>query len=132
MTGLGEGTNGPIGYWNGSTAGKGPSYAQENLAKLIRPEVTPDLILLNYASTPDQGTPLAAQVQPLIDQLTKKYPKAKIAVIKQSVEGASSDQSAGYAAAMDAEGIQVIDVHGAFPSDQATKAVLTAFGLSSQ
>lgn len=132
MTGLGEGANGPIGYWNGSTAGKGPSYAQENLAKLIRPEVTPDLILLNYASTPDQGTPLAAQVQPLIDQLTKKYPKAKIAAIKQSVDGASSDQGAGYAAAMDAEGIQVIDVHGAFPSDQATKAVLTAFGLSSQ
>ena len=132
MMGLGEGTNGPIGFWNGSTAGKGPSYAQENLAKLIRPEVTPDLILLNYASTPNQSAPLAAQVQPLIDQLTKKYPKAKIAVIKQSVDGASSDQSSGYAAAMDAEGIQVIDVHGTFPSDQATKAVLTAFGLSSQ
>ncbi|WP_197501592.1 MULTISPECIES: hypothetical protein [unclassified Gordonia (in: high G+C Gram-positive bacteria)] len=53
-------------------------------------------------------------------------------MIKQTVDGASSDQSAGYAAAMDAEGIQVIDVHGTFPSDQSTKSVLTAFGLSSQ
>ena len=155
MVGLGEGKNGAVGFWNGSAAGKDAAYAQQNLDELIRPEVTPDLILLNFGRTQDQSKPLATQVQPLVDDLQKKYSNAKIAVIKQSPDATagagSSDELSVYAAAMDAEGIQVIDVYSAFPSDSAgraalvdadgnpneasqklwTKTVLTAFGLPS-
>lgn len=156
IVGLGEGKNGPVGFWNGSAPGKDAAYAQQNLSSLIRPEVTPDLILLNFGHTEDSSKPLAPQIQPLIADLQKKYPNAKIAVIKQNPgQGSaaeSSDQLSGYASAMDAEGVQVIDVYSAFPSDQSalagvmsddvnpnaagqqlwTKTVLTAFGLPTQ
>lgn len=126
MVGLGEGKNGAVGFWNGSATGKDAAYAHQNLGDLIRPEVTPDLILLNFGQNQDQSKPLAPQVQPLIDDLRKKYPNAKIAVIKQGAGAGSSDQSSGYAAAMDAEGIQVIDVSSALPADAAGRAALTA------
>ncbi|MFT4042812.1 MAG: SGNH/GDSL hydrolase family protein [Gordonia sp. (in: high G+C Gram-positive bacteria)] len=156
IVGLGDGKNGAIGFWNGSANGKDAAYAQKNLGLLIGPDVTPDLILLNFGHTEDPVKPLAPQIQPLIDDLRKKYPKAQIAVIKQNpaqhapIE--ASGQLTGYASAMDAESIQVIDVYSAFPSDEDalakvlanpidpnaagqklwTKTVLTAFGLPTQ
>ncbi len=151
MVGLGNGTNGAVGFWNGSADGKDVDYTLQNLDKIIQPDVTPDLILLNFGHTEDPSKPLAPQVQPLINELRQKYPNADIAVIKQNpAKGAdSSDQLSGYAAAMDAEGIQVIDVYSAFPTDEAalasvmsddvnpnaagqrlwTRTVLAAFGL---
>ncbi|MGV9713235.1 SGNH/GDSL hydrolase family protein [Gordonia sp. NPDC003424] len=151
MVGLGDGKNGPVGYWNASAAGKDVAYTQQHLDTMIATDVTPDLILLNFGHTEDANKPLATQVQPLIDQLKQKYPNADIAVIKQNPTpgAASSDQMAGYAAAMDAEGVQVIDVYSAFPTDAAglsavagtdgnptaagqklwTRTILAAFGL---
>lgn len=154
MVGLGNGSNGAVGFWNGSAAGKDVNYTIAHLDSMIQPDVTPDLILLNFGHTADAAKPLAPQVQPLIDTLKKKYPNASIAVIKQNPEKSadSTTQMAGYASAMDAEGIQVIDVYSAFPTDAAglaavvsddsnpnaagqklwTHAVLTAFGLPDQ
>ena len=115
--------NGPTGFWNGSAAGQTAAYAVQNLAGLIKPDVTPDLILLNYGHTEDPTKPLAEQVQPLITALKQQYPNASIAVIKQNptmnADPAFAQQLAGYASAMDVEGVQVIDVYSAFPTDPA-------------
>lgn len=121
MVGLGDGPNGPIGFWNGSASGKDADYALENLGKLIPADVTPDLILLNFGHTQDPQAPLAEQMQPLITELRTKYPNADLAVIKQSpaAGGETDTQVEGYASAMDAEGVQVIDVYSAFPTDPA-------------
>lgn len=121
MVGLGDGPNGPIGFWNGSASGKDANYALENLDKLITPDVTPDLILLNFGHTQDPNTPLAEQLKPLITELRQKYPDAELVAIKQSPAqgGATNAIMEGYASAMDAEGIQVIDVYSAFPADSA-------------
>ncbi len=153
IVGLGEGKNGAIGFWNGSAADADAAYTQKNLSQLIRPEVTPDLILLNFGHTEDQSQPLAPQIRPLITALKKKYPNADIAVIKQNPsKSGSSNQLSGYAADMDSQGIQVIDVYSSFPtggtqlagvmSDDInpnaagqqlwTKTVLSAFGLPTQ
>jgi len=155
IVGLGDGPNGAIGFWNGSTADEDVAYARKNLGALIRPEVTPDLILLNFGHTQDQSKPLAPQIQPLVTALQKKYPQAKIAVIKQNPgqgSASSTDQLSGYAADMDGQGIQVIDVYSSFPNNGSqlasvlsddvnpnaagqklwTKTVLSAFGLPTQ
>lgn len=151
MVGLGNGTNGAVGFWNASAPGKDAAYTLQNLGTMIGPDVTPDLILLNFGQTQDASKPLAPQIQPLITELRSKYPNARIAVIKQGPRQGSdsSSQLSGYASAMDAEGIQVIDVYSAFPSDPSglaavmrdtvnpnpqgqqlwTKTVLAAFGL---
>nr|WP_238403682.1 SGNH/GDSL hydrolase family protein [Gordonia desulfuricans] len=149
---LGTGPNGPIGFWNGSAAGVDAAYARKHLDTMIGKDVTPSIILLDFGLTEDTTKPLAPQIQPLITDLQKKYPEAAIAVIKQNPhrDGSDAQQMSGFAAAMDTEGIQVIDVYSAFPTDPAaraqlmsddvnpnaagqelwTKAVLAAFGLT--
>ncbi|MDL9948720.1 SGNH/GDSL hydrolase family protein [Gordonia sp. ABSL11-1] len=154
IVGLGDGTNGAVGFWNASASGKNVDYTMSNLDRMIQSDVTPDLILLNFGQTQDTAKPLAPQVQPLVTELRSKYPNASIAVIKQGPRQGSdsSSQLSGYASAMDAEGIQVIDVYSAFPTDPAglsavmrdtvnpnaqgqklwTKTVLAAFGLPTE
>ncbi|MGW0036315.1 SGNH/GDSL hydrolase family protein [Gordonia sp. NPDC003376] len=149
---LGTGPNGPIGFWNGSATGVDAAYAREHLDAMIGKDVTPSIILLDFGLTEDTTKPLAPQIQPLITDLQKKYPQAAIAAIKQNPrrDGSDAEQMSGFAAAMDAEGVQVIDVYSAFPTDPAaraqlmsddvnpnaagqelwTKAVLAAFGLT--
>ncbi|MEE4025386.1 SGNH/GDSL hydrolase family protein [Gordonia sp. PKS22-38] len=151
MVGLGDGPNGPVGYWNASASGRDADYALDNLDAMITPDVTPDLIMLNFGHTQDTSQPLAPQLQPLIDELRQRYPEADLVAIKQSpAQGAdTSAQLEGFAAAMDAEGIQVIDVSSAFPTSSTqlsallrdsvnpnaegqqlwTRTVLSAFGL---
>ncbi len=126
MVGLGDGPNGPIGFWNASASGKDANYALENLGKMIPADVTPDLIMLNFGHTQDAETPLAEQLQPLIAQLRKQYPNADLVAIKQSpAQGKNTgERTAGFASAMDAEGIQVNDVYSAFPTDDAALAPL--------
>ncbi|AFA72164.1 hypothetical protein GPOL_c11020 [Gordonia polyisoprenivorans VH2] len=128
--GLGSGTNGAIGYWNGSAAGKNVQYSIDNLTALTTTPsggaIVPDLILVNFGLSEDVTKPLAGQVQPLITALQKKYNDAGIAVIKQNPPRDTSNaaQVSGYASAMDAQGIQVIDVYSAFPSDATQRASL--------
>lgn len=119
MVGLGDGPNGPIGFWNGSASGKDAAYTLANLDKMIPADVTPDLILLNFGHTQDPEQPLADQIRPLIGELRKKYPNADLAAIKQSPAAGGDTETLvqGYASAMDAEGVQVIDVYSAFPSE---------------
>ncbi|ATD69816.1 MULTISPECIES: SGNH/GDSL hydrolase family protein [Gordonia] len=126
MVGLGDGPNGPIGFWNGSASGKDANYAFENLDKMIPADASPDLIMLNFGHTQDPKTALAEQLQPLIAQLRKEYPNADLVAIKQSpAQGKNTGEvTAGFASAMDAEGIQVIDVYSAFPTDDASLAPL--------
>lgn len=154
---LGQGRNGPIRYWNGSAEGKSANYAVDNLRGLTTTQtgeaINPDLILLNFGMSEDRTQPLASRIQPLITALRKKYPASQIAAIKQnpSRNSDNSGQVSGYAAAMEAEGIQVIDVYSAFPTvatqraslmsddinpnDEGqelwTRTVLASFGLSS-
>jgi hypothetical protein len=134
---LGTGPNGAIGFWNGSASGKDAAYALDNLTALTTAPSgesigTPDLVLLNFGLTEDASQPLAEQIQPLISAIQKKYPDAGIAVIKQNPprDGDNSDQVSGYASAMDAAGIQVIDVYSAFPADASARAALMADGLN--
>ncbi|MDY6811902.1 MAG: SGNH/GDSL hydrolase family protein [Actinomycetota bacterium] len=134
MIGLNAGTNGPVGFWNGTARGESVDYTIANLDGMIRPEVTPDLILLNFGAAQGAETPLAEQVQPLIDRLEATYPDADIAVITQNPQPGvdSAAQVSEYAKAMEAEGIQVISVYDAFPSDTAgLAATVTATGAPS-
>ncbi|WP_317451446.1 SGNH/GDSL hydrolase family protein [Gordonia jinghuaiqii] len=121
VSGIGDGPNAPIGFWNGSAPGKDATYAVENLDKLIPAEVTPDLILLNFGHTLDPKAPLAEQVRPLLNNLRKEYPSAEFVAIKQSPTQAGQTNALmpGYNSAMDSEGVQVIDVYSAFPSETA-------------
>ena len=128
---LGTGSqNGPVGFWNGSVDDRDAAYARANLDGLIGADVTPDLILLNFGHTEDPSKPLASQVQPLIDELKQKYPNAALAVVKQNptkdYDAAFNEQLAGYASAMDVEGIQVVDVYSAFPNDAESLAFVMA------
>lgn len=134
--GLGSGPNGAVGYWNGSAAGKNVQYAVDNLTALTTSPngaaITPDLILVNFGLTEDANAPLATKVQPLIAALQKKFPDAGIAVVKQNPprDSDNSNQVSGYASAMDAQGIQVIDVYSAFPADPAARASLMSDGIT--
>lgn len=127
---LGTGTNGPIGFWNGSASGRDAAYAADNLTALTTTPggeaITPNLVLLNFGLTEDTDQPLAPQIQPLITAVQAKFPDAAIAVIKQNPprDSDNSEQVSGFAAAMDAEGIQVIDVYSAFPADAKARAEL--------
>ncbi|MGC4934387.1 SGNH/GDSL hydrolase family protein [Gordonia sp. DT30] len=128
--GLGKGPNGAVGYWNGSAAGKDAHYAADNLSALTTTPsgaaIKPDLILVNFGLSEDATQPLAPQIQPLLAALQKKFPGAPIAVVKQNPprDSDNADQVSGYASAMDAEGIQVIDVYSAFPADATQRAAL--------
>lgn len=132
MVGLGDGSNGPVGYWNASASGKDADYTLDNLDTMIAPDVTPDLIMLNFGHTQDTSAPLAPQLQPLITELRQRYPDADLVAIKQSpAQGADADaQLEGFAAAMDAEGIQVIDVNSAFPTDNTQLSALLRDGVN--
>ncbi|MEP9413414.1 SGNH/GDSL hydrolase family protein [Gordonia sp. VNQ95] len=131
MIGLGNGPNGKVGFWNGSAAGLTAAYAVDHLDGLIAPDVTPNLIMLDFGHTENTSAPLAPQLQPLIDALRAKYPNAKLVAFKQNPQsdGSTAGQLEGFAAAMDAQGIEVIDVYSAFPTDEAQLNALLSDGV---
>lgn len=127
---LGTGSSAAVGFWNGSAPGEDARYAVENLSALTTtPEgdpITPDLVLVNFGLTEDPSRSLAGQIQPLLAAIGKKFPDAGIAAITQNPpRGAdNTTQVREYASAMNAAGIQVIDVHSAFPSTPARRTAL--------